>query len=246
MYLAANLQYLRRTHGAMTQERLAQQIGVSRQTVSKWESGEATPELGKLMELCGIFSCTLDQLLREDLAARNTVYFPVRILRIPGFRMARYVMISPNPQQDVTAYMEAWARRSGLLDAPGYTPKHIGWSFPYVSPEQKNRFGLRGYAAAYILPRAFQPACGGPEITTQEEACYAVLTIRDPNPDASRISQAYHLIFEYLSRAGIPKNAKPGFLPCFQRTYRQEGAEYTDVFVHCGPTAQAELFTEFI
>ena len=39
MFLGSNLQYLRRESGGMTQEKLAEQIGVSRQTVSKWESG---------------------------------------------------------------------------------------------------------------------------------------------------------------------------------------------------------------
>lgn len=39
MFLGTNLQYLRKTNGNMTQERLAERMGVSRQTVSKWESG---------------------------------------------------------------------------------------------------------------------------------------------------------------------------------------------------------------
>ena len=39
MKLGTNLQYLRRLHGNMTQERLAERMGVSRQTVSKWETG---------------------------------------------------------------------------------------------------------------------------------------------------------------------------------------------------------------
>ena len=39
MKLSTNLQYLRRLHGGMSQERLAQQLAVSRQTVSKWETG---------------------------------------------------------------------------------------------------------------------------------------------------------------------------------------------------------------
>ena len=50
MFFGGNLQFLRRRDG-MTQEKLASRMGVSRQTVSKWESGEVTPELGKLIEL---------------------------------------------------------------------------------------------------------------------------------------------------------------------------------------------------
>ena len=39
MQLGVNLQYLRKLHGGMTQERLAERLEVSRQTVSKWETG---------------------------------------------------------------------------------------------------------------------------------------------------------------------------------------------------------------
>ena len=39
MKLGENLQYLRKLHGNITQEQLAEQMGVSRQTVSKWETG---------------------------------------------------------------------------------------------------------------------------------------------------------------------------------------------------------------
>ena len=41
MKLGINLQYLRKLHGNMTQEKLAEQMGVSRQTVSKWETGDS-------------------------------------------------------------------------------------------------------------------------------------------------------------------------------------------------------------
>ncbi|MDY4583496.1 MAG: helix-turn-helix transcriptional regulator [Candidatus Faecousia sp.] len=240
MFLGTNLQYLRKTNGNMTQERLAERMGVSRQTVSKWESGDGCPELSKLVELCDVFSCKLDALLREDMAARDTIYSPVRILRVKGFRMARYVMISPQPEDDVNAYMDAWAQRSGLLDIPGPAPVRIGWDFPYVSQEQKSRFGLRGYAAAYLLPEGFEPVCGGAEIVSQPETNYAVMTVRDPFAAAfDRIPQAYQRILEYLSHSGIPKSAESGFLPCFEWVCTRDGVTCMDVFIHCGSTGQA-------
>lgn len=54
MKLGANLQYLRKLHGSMTQEKLAERMNVSRQTISKWETGDAYPELDKLMELSAL------------------------------------------------------------------------------------------------------------------------------------------------------------------------------------------------
>ena len=66
----------------------------------------------------------------------------------------KYAHVFPD---DVNAYMDAWAQRSGLMDVPGASPRKIGWDFPFVSPEQKNRFGLRGYVAAWVLPEGFTP-----------------------------------------------------------------------------------------
>ena len=65
-----NLQYLRATH-SMTQEQLAMMVGVSRQSVTKWEAERAYPEMDKLLKLCQIFDCTLDDLVTGDLTARS-------------------------------------------------------------------------------------------------------------------------------------------------------------------------------
>lgn len=64
---AANLALLRRSAG-LSQEQLAERLDVSRQSVSKWESGVCLPELTTLDALCGLFGCTLDLLLRGDAA----------------------------------------------------------------------------------------------------------------------------------------------------------------------------------
>lgn len=65
MNLAKNLQYLRK-RDKVTQEELADRLGVSRQSVSKWETGEAYPETDKLIMLCDLFNVSLDGLLRGD------------------------------------------------------------------------------------------------------------------------------------------------------------------------------------
>ena len=67
MSFRANLQCLRARHN-MTQEQLAMLLGVSRQSVTKWESGRAYPEMDKLIKMCAIFGCTLDGLVQGDLA----------------------------------------------------------------------------------------------------------------------------------------------------------------------------------
>lgn len=65
MKLPEKLIQLRREKG-YSQEQLADLLGVSRQSVSKWEAGQSTPELAKLLTLADLFGVTLDALIREE------------------------------------------------------------------------------------------------------------------------------------------------------------------------------------
>lgn len=114
-------------------------MAVCRQTVSKWETDEVTPELNKLIDLSDMFVCKLDTLIRENLSAHEDIYSEVVTKTVEPFRMGRYVMVTPNPEADVNAYLDQWAQKSGLLD---FKPdaKKIGWDFPYVSSELQNHF----------------------------------------------------------------------------------------------------------
>ena len=62
MSFAENLMALRKQRG-WSQEELGSQIGVTRQTVSKWEVGQSTPELEKLVELSRLFGLSIDRLV---------------------------------------------------------------------------------------------------------------------------------------------------------------------------------------
>ena len=68
MQLQDKIFHLRKRSG-LSQEALAEKIGVSRQAVSKWETGEAVPELSKLLLLARAFGVTTDYLLSEEYAA---------------------------------------------------------------------------------------------------------------------------------------------------------------------------------
>lgn len=70
MSFRENLLHLRALHN-MTQEQLAEQLGVSRQSVTKWESDKSYPEMDKLIGMCQIFDCTLDELVQGDLTGRT-------------------------------------------------------------------------------------------------------------------------------------------------------------------------------
>lgn len=66
MILADKITNLRKKAG-WSQEELAHQLGVSRQAVSKWESGGSIPDLDKILRLSQLFDVTTDYLLRDDL-----------------------------------------------------------------------------------------------------------------------------------------------------------------------------------
>ena len=50
----------------LTQEQLAEMLNVSRQSISKWESGQVIPEVEKIVELSKAFDITLDYLLKSS------------------------------------------------------------------------------------------------------------------------------------------------------------------------------------
>lgn len=56
---------LRKQQG-WSQEELAMKLGVSRQSVSKWESGASIPELDKILQLGELFGVSTDFLLKDD------------------------------------------------------------------------------------------------------------------------------------------------------------------------------------
>lgn len=67
MSLGENLQFLRKKEN-ITQEQLAEKLDVSRQSISKWESDTTYPEMDKLMQLCQMFHCSMDDLLQKDVS----------------------------------------------------------------------------------------------------------------------------------------------------------------------------------
>lgn len=66
MSFEKKLQSLRKASN-LSQEELANELGVSRQAVSKWESGISYPEMDKLILMTKIFNCTLDDLVNDDI-----------------------------------------------------------------------------------------------------------------------------------------------------------------------------------
>ena len=66
MKFGDNLQNLRKSK-KMSQEKLAEKVDVSRQSISKWERGESYPTMNNIMTLCEIFHCNINELVQESL-----------------------------------------------------------------------------------------------------------------------------------------------------------------------------------
>ncbi|MBB6625340.1 helix-turn-helix transcriptional regulator [Clostridium gasigenes] len=211
----------------LTQEELAEKMGVSRQTVSKWELDATYPEMDKVIELCKLFSCSMDQLVREDINVSNEAYLNIRVEEVASFSHVKYAVISGEPEDDAIKHIKDWAVSNGINQ-----PEIIGWGFPYVSQEQINVYHMHGYAAACILPSKFEIACNSFEIITQKEQQYAVITIKEPFiTPFILIPNAYKTLMIYIEVNCYKHKQTKDILSCFEKEYEKDGICYMDVYI---------------
>jgi len=147
MSFRENLQHLRATRN-MTQEQLAMLVGVSRQSVTKWEAEKAYPEMDKLLKLCQIFDCTLDELVQGDL----TVRAPEPRLTIPTAALA----------EDVIGYDEHYRNYAKRI-AVGVALCILGAAVASTmdewlgdGPTALGFFGCVGIGLMFIIPAALE------------------------------------------------------------------------------------------
>ncbi len=227
MSFGKNLQFLRKVSKKMTQEELAEKLDVSRQTISKWELDTAYPEMNKLIELCDLFACSMDQLVREDICINEEAYSDIRIEEIPTFRYIRYAVISMEPEEDAVNHVRGWAKNLGMDK-----PEIIGWDFPVVSQEQANVFNMHGYAAALILRDELPESDEKQDIVCQEKAKYIAITIREPFTAPFRlIPNAYKVLMTYMKVNGIHHKKDKHVISCFEKEYEAEGVRCMDVYI---------------
>ena len=67
----AKLLYELRKNKHLTQAELAEKIGVSNKTISKWENGETYPETTQLIAISNLFEITIDELLKGKIKEKN-------------------------------------------------------------------------------------------------------------------------------------------------------------------------------
>lgn len=228
MNIGKNLQFLRRMRGRMTQEELAEQMGVSRQTVSKWELDAAQPELDKLIELSRFFGCTMDELIQGDMGMCEEAVCDLRTEALDAFRFVSYTVISRSPEDDAISRVRRLAAQHGVTD-----PRIIGWDFPCLSQEQINVHHMHGYEAAWVpepdtelsLPEGFVCA-------EQPRRKYAVATVKNPfEAPFSIIPNAYKALMAYMQINGMEHCHGSSPVSCFEYSYFSEGTEYMDICI---------------
>ena len=221
MSFGRNLQYFRKLGGNMTQEALAEKLGVSRQTVSKWEMDAANPEMDKALEICKIFTCSLDNLFRDEMDKQSDSCSKLRLEEVPGFRYVEHTVISTAPEDDAIGRMYKCAKENGIE-----APRVIGWDFPNLSQEQINVFNMHGYTAALILPDGVNPS--GYQVKEQPSHTYAAIHVDRPfdNPFVT-IPGAYHTLGDFMRTNGLVQ-VKEGVIPCFET----DGGSM-DIYIAC-------------
>lgn len=227
MSLGKNLQFLRKMRNKMTQEQLAEKVGVSRQTVSKWELDMVYPEINKLVELCNLFFCSMDELIREDMNISDEAYSDIRIETVEAFNYVKYAVISMEPEDDALNHIRQWAKEIKVEN-----PEIIGWDFPFLSQEQMNVFNMHGYEAALILRNEIQSSSIKINTIRQERQKYIAITIKSPKAAPFRlIPNAYKVLMTHMKINGISHKEDKNYISCFEKEYDHEGVDYTDVYI---------------
>ncbi len=117
-----------RVNKGISQELLAEEISVSRQSVSKWEIGEAIPQIDKILMLCDFFGITADELLRDtvEIKANSKPNGKNKYFGTDGFRGEANVGLTSLQAYKVGRFL-GWYYSSPLsgCQKKGYRPKIV-------------------------------------------------------------------------------------------------------------------------
>ncbi len=115
-----------RTLKGISQEALAEEISVSRQSISKWEIGEAIPQIDKILMLCDFFGVTADELLRDAVEIKTEVKAKNKYFGTDGFRGEANVGLTSLQAYKVGRFL-GWFYSSTLsgCQKKGYRPRIV-------------------------------------------------------------------------------------------------------------------------
>ena len=118
----------------ISQEALADMLKVSRQSVSKWESGESLPQIDKVLELCSLFKITADELLHDEVVIHRGKRVPLSIgediktkyFGTDGFRGEVNTVLTSDHAYKIGRFL-GWFFGNPKFNSqkPGYRPKVV-------------------------------------------------------------------------------------------------------------------------
>ena len=131
MILADKITDLRKKNG-WSQEDLAEKLGVSRQSVSKWESAQSIPDMNKILKMPELFGVTTDYLLKDSIEnAVETVSdapdISEEIQRKP---------LTPVSMEEADAFLSQNEKNARFIKFPPENPRALGpwdeWRLGYI------------------------------------------------------------------------------------------------------------------
>lgn len=144
MNLAEKLTVQRKKSG-MSQEQLADRLGITRQSVSKWEAGSSIPEISKLVAISEIFQVSLDYLLKDYLDEESLESPASR--RLPDEERIYGSQKKAEENLQLEKKVDELAR---YIKGYRYTSKRKIAGIPLVSVCFSNRLGRDGIAKGII------------------------------------------------------------------------------------------------
>ena len=133
MTIGEKITHLRIASG-ISQEKLAEMLDVSRQTVSKWESDESLPQIDKIIEFCELFKISTDDLLHENVVihrGKNLVPsigedIKTKYFGTDGFRGEVNKILTADHAYKIGRFLGWFFSRSQYaIQQPGYRPQVV-------------------------------------------------------------------------------------------------------------------------
>ena len=125
MTLGEKITHLRLSKG-LSQEMLAEKLSVSRQAVSKWEMGQAQPQIDNVLQLCALLSISADQLLYDEMEISSLLGAKNKYFGTDGFRGEANLSLTSMQAYKVGRFL-GWYYRSSLSGCQnaGYRPRIV-------------------------------------------------------------------------------------------------------------------------
>ena len=125
MTIGEKITHLRNAQN-MSQESLAERLGVSRQSVSKWEMDQVQPQLDKILRMCDVFSVSLDAMLREQVVVNRDKEKRNKYFGTDGFRGEANLTLTSTQAYKVGRFL-GWYYSSKLSGnhSAGYRPRIV-------------------------------------------------------------------------------------------------------------------------